>query len=812
MTHSLHNRILYEIRSYTQRQAGAWVAWCDPDNTWGDLLRSVLRANDIKLVEISERTAGHFGGPVTRATVQTHIDAGQPFVLRLVAHPDDLGWLWGQALRAEHIYSRTLRDQLSEWGWRPHALNITDDDLKVLVQQHLSEDPAAWGSGGVEPDLDLLLRKLVYASTIEPMEQVLVALSAECAGLPKLDLVNMVGWRARAIAHLLVTDAHRRVPALVPETHDLVIAHPARVLAMRLLDTWVDSHALSKELPRAIDEAEAIAALDTLMTGRDVAYGPFVSRGAEHAIFAAVCERLGRLQHRELLETCATLYPSIQRHAESLWAQEGRIGGSFIPWTELARLCKACADIQLASPKATWASPTAAIEWYTQGGWQVDRAGEELLRNLSTSDSTLVALISPLREAFRARWEQQLMQWSEVWTAANCPKPAFPTAGERLRTILDAHRATVIIVLDALRYDLGSTLAEKVNEQEMSERASVLAARAPLPSVTALGMGQALPIAEDDLVAEVIDGKWVLHERNDTCNLSIAAKRRDWWVTHGHVSERALLTVPQALSAELPAPGRDCPRLVIYDDAIDALGHDEELEAAGSQDVLRRYVQVIQRVRDAGWRRIAVVTDHGYIHWTGTHDQRVTLPVAQPLYVSRRACAFPAGTPVAGPRGVAPGGAVAVAVPSGVACFSAYGKRGYFHGGASLQEWIIPVVLIDWPARAKPVEVALRPGTNVLSQRPRITLDVVTTTLLLDEVIARDIEMIIRDTATHNILFTSERYAVKPTDTTVDVMLKLRSGARAARHATLVIEVRDPNTEALITSIPSQLMIEIDEW
>jgi len=812
MTASLHNRILNDIRSYTQRQPGAWVAWCDPDNIWGDLLRSVLCANEITLVEINERTADHFGGPMARAMVQTHIDAQQPFVLRLTTAPDDLGWLWAQALRAEHIYSRTLRDQLSEWGWRPHALNVTDDELKVLAQQNLAQDPAAWGSAGVEPDLDLLLRKLIYATEVEPMEQVLLDLSAERVGLPKLDTTNLAGWRAKAIAHLLVTDAHRRAPSIVPDTHDLLIPHPARVLAMRLLDTWVDSHALSKELPRAIAEAEAIAALDTLLTQADVAHGPFISRRAEHAIFTATCERLGQLQHRELLATCADLYPAIQRHSESLWAQEDRVRGDRVPWTELARLSNACSDLQAASPQTTWANPAAAIDWYTNGGWQVDRAGEELLRNLSTSESTLVALLPPLREAFRARWEQQLMQWSEVWTATNCPTPALPTAGERLRTILDAQRATAIIVLDALRYDLGATLAQMVNEQETSERATIQPARAPLPSVTALGMGQALPIAEHNLVAEVVDGTWVLHERDDTRNLGIAAKRRDWWVAYGHVPDHALLTVPDTLSTELPAPGPQCPRLVIYDDAIDALGHDEELEAAGAHDLLRRYVQVIQRVRDAGWRRIAVVTDHGYIHWTGTHDQRVALPVANPLYASRRACAFPAGTPVQGPHGGAPGGNVAVAVPHGVACFSAYGKRGYFHGGASLQEWIIPVVLIDWPSRAKPVEIALRVVGGILSQRPRITLDVVTTTLLLDEVIARDIEVLIRDATTRAILFTSERYAVKPTDTTIDVMLQLRSGATAARNTNLVVDVRDPHTEAVIMSTSSRLMIDIDTW
>jgi hypothetical protein len=404
------------------------------------------------------------------------------------------------------------------------------------------------------------------------------------------------------------------------------------------------------------------------------------------------------------------------------------------------------------------------------------------------------------------------MQWSSVWQGAGCPVPPLPTSGEQLRTILNAHRATAIIIVDALRYDLGTTLANLINESETTERATVLPARAPLPTITALGMGQALPIAESELQANVVDGKWVLQAEGESRNLSIAAKRREWWITHGHVPERALLTVPQALNTELPTPERSCPRLVIYDDAIDALGHDEELEAAGSQDVLRRYLQVIQRVRDAGWRRIAVVTDHGYIHWSGTHDQRVQLPVSNPMYASRRACAFPVGTVVQIAHGFAPGGSLAVAVPSGIACFSAYGKRGYFHGGASLQEWIIPVILIDWPARARPVEVQIRGIVNVLSQRPRVTLDIIATTLLLDEMLAREIEVVIRDATTRMILFESQAYSVKPTDISIDVMLKIRAGAAAARNTQLVIEVRDPHTEAVIAHAQGRLLIDLDSW
>ena len=65
---------------------------------------------------------------------------------------------------------------------------------------------------------------------------------------------------------------------------------------------------------------------------------------------------------------------------------------------------------------------------------------------------------------------------------------------------------------DALRFDLGSTLAEQLNRREGAERAIVHAAHTALPSITALGMGLALPLPEKDLQADVVDGKWQLHQ------------------------------------------------------------------------------------------------------------------------------------------------------------------------------------------------------------------------------------------------------------------------------------------------------------
>ena len=139
------------------------------------------------LLQVEEQTQGELGGPTSRRALQERIASGQPFVLWVPASADRLGWLWGQALLAERIYDRPLREQLREWGWRPDRLTISNDELAALARRNLDRDPGEWGAGGLEPDLGLLLDVLAGGAAPPSADQHLVLdLTVERAGLPDL--------------------------------------------------------------------------------------------------------------------------------------------------------------------------------------------------------------------------------------------------------------------------------------------------------------------------------------------------------------------------------------------------------------------------------------------------------------------------------------------------------------------------------------------------------------------------------------------------------------------------------------------------
>ncbi len=814
---TLQKRIHAEVRRTLDSYPGAWMVWCDPCGDWRPLLERVAndeRMGRFPLLVIEDQIFGAVGGLQSRQVVQAALECGESFVLLVPAEPHHLGWLWAQALLAERTYSRSLREQLIAWGWRPPHQHVSEAEIAILARQGLQHDPATWGGGGLEPDLPLLLEVLAGGAEPEAATLYLLDLTIEQCGLPPLDPHQSARWRTRALAHLLVTQAYTVAPHLVGAANELLIAEGPRRVALDLLGRWIDSLRLSKRLPQAILEADKIAAPGQSFAEAPVKLAPVLSRAAEYAIFRHTCDRLAQKRGKALLQALAAMQDDLAQHAQSFWGDPaGRLDPALIiPWAELLRLSRAAQRLLATVPTRSWPTIDEAVQWFISGGWQLDVAGDEILRNMSRSTPELLAVIAPLRSAYRERWEQTLIDWSDRWTAAGCPTPDLPTSGEWLAAHLRTPRATAIVVIDALRYDLGAQLAAMINQHEGTERASVQAARAPLPTITALGMGLALPISAAQLQADMVGTRWRLRDTVSGANLSVAAERRAWLVAQGIVPPDGFVPLTAALQSQLPAPTDSRTRLFITDDALDRLGHDDELELLGTGFALERYRDLVMRLRDADWRHILIVTDHGFIHWSGSDEQPRTPPVPDPAYRSRRALAYAATVALPEPHASAPGNQWKILPARGASCWSAYGGLGYFHGGAALQEWIIPCLCIAWPGQARPVAVRVQAIPRILSQRPRVMIQVEQGSLFVEDALPRHVLVRILHATEKTVLFRSDQIEVIPGQTQVAVTMRLTPGASAIWDAPLQIEVRDALTDEVIASAASVLRTRLDAW
>jgi hypothetical protein len=822
---TLHDLIYERIRGYLNRYPGAWLVWCDPQDAWHALLEQVTADYGIAFVSVAETLLGAIGNLALRRALQERLDKGESFVLHVRAGKEHLGWLWAQALWAEERIELSLRQQLYEWGWRSQQLEMSDDEVIWLARHNLHQPPLLWGGGGLQPKPERLLEMLATDGKVptdatesgtNPVDtwakDPILKLTIETYGLPPLDVQDIEGWSRYALVRLLVTQAHDIAPTALSH-HQYLIEASKRDKALELLEQWADSVRLSKRLAEQILEADRIATLHSYLGTLTVTAKPFRSYIAERTLLANTCTQLAQLPPHELLTTLDAWTPLFESHAQAFWGDQSLHRhdalqhAQALPWGELARLGKAAHELLEAHP-GEWTKPIDAINWYTSQGWRAERAGENILRQAKRTTTEFLDLLQALRSAYRARWEEYMIRWSDLWTAANCPVPPFSSQGEWLLEHLKGAQPTAVLMIDALRYDIAMNLTEQINRQEGVERAYVSPARTALPSVTALGMALALPLKEQELRAAVVNGAWQVYHKNLPLNLSIAAQRREWLRTQFKVSPEAMVRLSDVTKERIPPIA--LRRLFIFDDAIDKLGHDEELEHFGTDELQQRYAQVIALLHECGWSRILLVTDHGFIHWMGGNEQRVKPPVPDPAYASRRALAYPRETQFEGAQGLAPGGAWRIALASGASCYRTYGQLGYFHGGASLQEWIVPCMSVEWPTKAKLINVAIVGIPHILSLRAKIELEVVRETL--NENLARQITVSLKHAGTMQVLLTSQPQFVTPKEDHVFVPVEPVENVEAERGTPLRIEVHDTRTGEPLAEGTTVLMVPIENW
>jgi hypothetical protein len=158
----------------------------------------------------------------------------------------------------------------------------------------------------------------------------------------------------------------------------------------------------------------------------------------------------------------------------------------------------------------------------------------------------------------------------------------------------------------------------------------------------------------------------------------------------------------------------------VFGDELDKGGHDDQLEITGADDHLERYARAVRLLRAAGYGTVAVVTDHGFFHWDPAEDEVIPKPEGAVLWASRRAIA---GHHLKHPTALslkATAGDCECLVPRSVNAFKTYGGLGYFHGGATLQELVTPVVVARWPKKAQKIGVVLKPLGPIVRLTPTI--------------------------------------------------------------------------------------------
>jgi hypothetical protein len=823
--------LLTEIRQSLGAKPGSQlVLWCDPDRVWKPLLERVADGADFELW--SEETHELL---LRERLLRT---PAAPRIIWLPVARDEISFLRVFELRAADVKTWNLPEALSRYG-----VELTSEQLQELrpllaahTQEWLDRPRDAWkeltpGSAkGALMDDDRMLEILAtlgqgFEILIQEERFSLFARRAkEDFGLPEPKPEAADTWRIQALATLLCTEAASKCPdQTLGEQARIIPSGAQRERALRLLGRWLKQIDFLSSFEQLAPKADALTSLQYWARNLDrLPASALASPSAERALFE---KETAKLDATEAFEDMAREFDArltaYQAHANGFWGQRAEAP---VAWETLVKLAVAGGAIaHHTGSEKIWKKSSDAVTWFTKGGWDADAQAERLFVDNPKLPGGLVRVQARLRRAYLRHVDAINGVFSELLASEGVQSLGLSFAGDLIKTAAEqasAKEPIAVLVLDACRYDAGCRLADLLNRGEPARRAEVAPARAPLPSITAIGMAFCLPGDTSGLRVGVEAGKFQVSAPGFSGNLSMANQRREWLKRRFKLKDTSFLALDEvADSTKTPdLSAKSLGKLIfVFADELD--DHDCALKPIGLGQQLERYAGVIRRLRGAGYNTVHVVTDHGSFYWEPAPDEKDgEKPEGEVLFASRRAFVGRDLKPSTALKLPVPGSDLECCVPRSVNSFKTYGGIGFFHGGATLQELVTPVLTVRWPRKARKTNVILKPVDQItsLSQRIEVAPAALQTGLFeaIDEtLLSRSVRVKVVDLASGKTLFKSKTTAqVDPGGGVVALELSKVHDAEAAVGAGLEILVEDADNDEISDRRAVTLKIELSDW
>ena len=821
--------LVHEVTSVLGRKGSppTFVVWCDPEHAWKELLRRAAKdgsfelwADDAPELQVRER---FFREPRT------------PRIVWLPVAREHITWFKVFELEAAIVWEKSLVEALRDYG----VSLPCDQELKlrsllpVYALERFDSPKSAWkeltpgAAKGALVDDQRVLEALAGEEgefnrlRKEDRFSIFARRAVEDFGFPDPSSMDENEWRVATTAQLLCTEAAETNPDSPPSEGERIIPLGfQRQRSLRLLRNWQENIRYMPSFELLVRDADKIIGL--VFWARNLAVPPLsmASVAVEEALFKRFSESLDRIEDVDAMaKELVRLKPSFKERESGFWAQHA---SRKVGWYHLLRLAEAASLIvENAGTGSAWTSPSDAVEWYCRKGWALDEAGESLFEESPDIPAPLHRIRSRLRKGYLRAMDCVGRDFSELLAHDGVADLDLPTAGELILRELDSSKKipTAIIFLDACRFDLGKRLARNLNAGEPAKRAETSAAIAPIPTITLLGMAFALPMERTELHVEH-DGK-DFHVKADGFggDLTVAEQRRKWMTSA--MGTKTFLTIAEVIDGGKLKSSARIPRLlVVQGDEFDTAGHDGELQLTGASDAIERYARAVRLLRDAGYSRVIVATDHGFFHWQPEPDEvEEDKPKGDVLWLSRRAVV---GRGLTHPSAIGlhvPCSDLEVMVPRSVNAFKTYGGLGFFHNGATLQEMVIPVVIVQWPTKSVKVPVVLKPVGHIMTEAPCVQVEagVAGQQKLVgadDTRLARRIVAKVHDPTGGRLIFKSEEpVTVEPCSGLITIQMKRIDSNVALSYGTkLIVRIYDADDEALLTEEKVVLKVDLDEW
>lgn len=318
-------------------------------------------------------------------------------------------------------------------------------------------------------------------------------------------------------------------------------------------------------------------------------------------------------------------------------------------------------------------------------------------------------------------WQQQVDAVDNWRSVALRPQTMF-FADYVEPIVRKGNRKAVVIISDALRYEVADELRSRIRQEDRFD-ATLEAILGVLPSYTQLGMAALLPHKK---LGHSHDGDPVLvdGQRSDgTANRNKVLAPVDGFA----IQAEEVLSMPRGELRELYGAHQV---LYVYHDRIDSTGDKARTEPQvfqAANDALRDLVDLIKRLTNANATNILVTADHGFLYqdtaladafYLSTKPQGDDLVVTNRRYVLGRGLKDDPAFRRFQPEQLGLSSDLEVQIPKSIHRLKLPGAGSRFvHGGASLQEIVVPVLTVIKKRKSdtRPVNVEVLPETDKIT-------------------------------------------------------------------------------------------------
>ena len=398
----------------------------------------------------------------------------------------------------------------------------------------------------------------------------------------------------------------------------------------------------------------------------------------------------------------------------AIWVRQRRQGHWYRKYQHLYEAIDYAAQFThvLGESNLNMTSLTEGVQNYSRSWYQLDQLYRKFIYHvgISAQVSLMADLAKKIENLYTNNYLLKLGDTFQGFVDTSTTWEALPILSQRqffdywVKPFLSKNNKVCVIISDAMRYEVGHELLSLIRQEDRysAELDPILAM---LPSYTQLGMAALLPnrsltFVDDNSGTVLVDGQKSQGTANRNKILKTALNGRG-----EAISSEKLMQLNRDESRELL---KNNDVIYIYHNHIDHIGdqmHSEGQTFEATEKALVDVIKLIKKLTAANANNILVTADHGFIYQHQTLDESdfSSVEVKGDTILSRgRRFALGKGLIDSSSlhkfsaKQLGLEGEMEVQIPKSINRLRLQGSGSRFvHGGASLQEVVIPVLKIN---------------------------------------------------------------------------------------------------------------------